>query len=348
MRQKYLFFVIVFLFLGAFPGNTQNKSGEKTVAQQPPSLFALLDAAGGGNALWRPDWPLSLPPDLFVTSVPALSIIAELGDGTRLEYSKDANGRVRSFPLLQRVTNSSGEAVPASSTVPVAAAAKAAAPAPAAAAPAETVAFLQGRCEYDKQGKLLKLIWKGADADESDAEALQWDGNNRPLLWRVWSGDYYFAVLEYAGDALIETWYDRDGNALFIIITENGRQTTMSGSPDGRVETAFYYNSWGRVSAIETPDGKSLSGLYNERGMPAYLKTADSENSETLSFSWDGTGKLVRLYGEKQDIRYEYTLDSRGSWTTRKEYSMKALGQEEASRLVSFENKSIRRTIRYE
>lgn len=361
MWQKGFSFIIVLVFLAVFPGNTQEKSGEKDM----PSFFALLNAAEGSDAVWRPDWPVDMPPDLFVTAVPALSIIAELEDGTRLEYSKDSDGRVRSFPLLLRASGNTGEAAPAAPAAAKAAAAGTPAAAPAAgtadtasdaSADTEDVTFLQGRCEYDRQGRLLKLFWKGT-GEESDAEVLQWDDKNRPLLWRIWSGDYYFAVLDYSADILVETWYKRDGTALFIIITENGKQQKISDNPDDTEETVFYYNSWGLISGIDTPDGKSVSGLYNDRGMPGYLKksgavsTGDAEaasvDGQNFVFTWDGTGKLVRLIGEGQDSRYEYILDSRGNWTTRKELSMKALGPEDGGRLVPVDERSISRRIRY-
>lgn len=367
--------MIALVLFAVLPGYSQGKPGEKpavpakipapaaTTAEKPGSSSAmpplsisdLLNAAEGTHALWRPDWPAMMPPDMFVTSTPALSIIAELGDGMRLEYAKEPSGRVRAFPLLQRVTDSPDKAAPAASAAktpaPTAnAATKNAVPADATATNTPPgVVFLQGRCEYDQQGKLLKIFWKGADSEESDAEVLQWDGDNQPLLWRIWSGQYYFAAMDYAGDSLLETWYDRDGTALFVIITDKGRQITLSDSSASPQETTFYYNSWDRLSGIETPDGKSVLGLYNEWGLPSYLKTSTAAvDEQTLAFSWDGTGKLTRLTGDGQDIRYEYVLDSRGNWTTRKEYPMRALGTEDGGRLVPFGNGTINRTVRYE
>jgi len=381
MRSKirlFGFLIAIVLATAALPVNAQTAAGSaQTAAAQGPdiSLFTLLNAAEGGHAVWRPDWPLDMPPDLFSAGSSALSIIADFGDEGRIEFSRDSGGRILSFPLLM---NAQGEGKPgaaaagtAANTGPGTATAGAAANAGPEAEPdsgQQSKVFFQGRCEYDREGRLSKLIWKDplAQSDDSDAEALRWDGDGRPVLWRVFSGDYYFAALEYLADTLIETWYDRDGTGLFVVITESGKQTRIDSSQEERQETQVFYNSWGLISGIEDPSGNSVSALYNQQGMPRYLEltvvsvdgTADGGNASgntaasgrlVYTYLWDAAGKLVRLSGGSPavDCRYEYTLDSRGNWTERKEYSMKALGPEDWGRLVPYREKTVRRIVRY-
>ncbi|MDR1307321.1 MAG: hypothetical protein LBK74_07085 [Treponema sp.] len=325
------------------------------------SIVLLLEAAGGSHAAWRwrPGWPPDLPPDLFY--IPgALSVRVDF-DGGKLELVMEGE-RFRAFPVLTRT------------------------------------GLIQGRCEYDGGGRLIRLSWESGggamagrrrtvgDADagrgwgEGDAEVVERDGGGQPVLWRIFSGAYYFAALEYNGAAAFETWYDEGGKALFAL--ESGpRGTTRIFPPGGgpaagpaTVVTTIDYNNGGLVSAV-TGNGETVSALYNFRNMPRYLEISrdgagqnPDENAdrnpdedqdtkplrEFYVYQWDETGRLIRLSGGPDgglDYRYEYTLDDRGNWTERRELRMETIGPGEGegpeARLVPAAVRTIRRTIRY-
>ncbi|GHV85730.1 hypothetical protein AGMMS50230_13380 [Spirochaetia bacterium] len=344
------------------------------------SLYNLIQAAGGAGLLWRPDWPLELPPDLFYAAGETVSISVGNPVSTKvgnLVFSRDGE-KIRSFPVL---INS------------------------AAGGPA----LFQGLVSYDKEGRLARLSWEnpaqspapssaaapsGQDSGQ-DAEVLQWDGDGRPVLFRIFAGDYYFAALEYTAGSVIETWYNRDGAALFVLITGPAGRLIMPASPpqtgekpqadekpaDGQNEnreTKIFYNSNGRISRIEDAAG-TAAALYTTKGMPRYLELLQygtsagtsentvenaAENTAAYTYQWDEAGRLVRLsrepanadsfgnrdspLGDTGDYRYEYTLDSRGNWIERREITMGRVGdQETGERSVPVTVKTIRRTIRY-
>jgi hypothetical protein len=287
------------------------------------SVYALFEAATGAHIAWRPGWPLSLPPDMFYAPG-AVSVTVDLGGDGSLSLIRDGE-RLSAFPVLISIGNS-GEGQPV---------------------------LLQGRCEYDAQGRITKLSISGtqqASGEEHDVELLQWDEENRPLLVRVFAGDYYFTALEYLPDSVIETWYDRDGKALWVV--ENDSE-------------GLDYNNEGLVSRIVFP-AETLSALYTERGMPRYLEQIpaappepgpDTQAAplETVSYTyqWDEAGRLVRFSNTASlNCRYEYTLDDKGNWTERREIVMGPLVPQAESgvpeRLVPERIVIIKRLIRYE
>jgi hypothetical protein len=252
--------------------------------------------------------------------------------------------------------------------------------------------LIQGRGEYDDRGRILRLFWEsggGAEADRrrtvGDAEVLDRDGDERPVLWRIFSGAYYFAALEYNGASAVETWYDQEGKALFALESgSRGTNRISSSSGDGPITgpatgpVTIDYNNAGLISAV-TGNGETLSALYNAGGMPRYLEISrhhgspdeninkNNENNENAKnpdaglplresyvYQWDETGRLIRLSGGAEgslDYRYEYTLDDRGNWTERRELRMELLGSGDGEgpegRLVPAALRRIRRTIRY-
>jgi hypothetical protein len=247
-------------------------------------------------------------------------VAVQLDDGTSLELS-GSGGRPGTFPVLTEL--------------------------------GEEAALVQGRAEYDSRGRLSRLFW-----GEADAEALRWDEENRPVLFRVFTGDYSFAALEYLPHELTETWYDREGAPLVIFTSQSGMRSRFfvspghgegpEGAPDPGKVLLFYHTNEGLISQIEIAGGKTLSALYNEKGTPLYLGRKDGGQDYNWRYQWDEAGFLVRFSGgtgeDPVDYRYEYTLDSRGNWTERR-----ALAMEEAGGvLVPVRIDVIRRTIRYE
>ncbi|MDR2211578.1 MAG: hypothetical protein LBO65_08980 [Spirochaetaceae bacterium] len=313
-------------------GSREPAAGESGV----PALWDLLRSAE--DPAWGPDWPPELPPDLFY--VPgAVSVSVEFEDGTTIEML-GADQRFRAFPMAVRVPGEiPGEAPPSGEVQ-----------APGEARPL----LLQGRCEFDRRGRLVKLLW-----GESNAEVLQWDGEDRPLLFRIFSGDYYFAVLEYLDERVVETWYGQEGNTLFVLINSPGEQKKLLPDPADPADqiTRFYRDNRGHITGIEG-EGLRVSAQYNDRGMPRYLErivlpgpAGGSPPAEIYRYQWDEAGRLVRFSGgtgeNPLDYRYEYTLDSRGNWTERRELVMQGLGPRDERRLTPARTGLIKRRIRY-
>jgi hypothetical protein len=124
-------------------------------------------------------------------------------------------------------------------------------------------------------------------------------------------------------------------------------------------KTGIFYNNEGLISRMEEA-GLTLSALYTERKMPRYLERPVVGGPELpdgietaagrYNFQWDEAGRLVRLSGNSLDCRYEYTLDSRGNWTERREIiyeSMDSMDGEEKW-LIPVGVETIRRLILYE
>jgi len=327
------------------PAPASGPAEKASTAQTPDiSLYALFRAAEGYDALWRPDWPPGVPPDLFYAET-ALSVVADLGDGKSIEYSRDAGGRILSFPVLMQVQQDSGE---------------------------KQANFIQGRCEYNPQGGIARLIWD----DDNDVEILSRDEEDRPLLCRVFNGGYFFTALEYLSASVNETWYDRDGKALYVVMNENsGQFWFLAGEPDpsadknGQVsgsQEKRFYNSEGLISKIESSSGRSATALYDAQGRPRYLTLNSAERAdapsggkttETYSWQWDKAGRLVRFRGSSVtegatepspavDCRYEYEPDSRGNWTLRREISMIPINPQ-SGRLAPGGVQTIKRLVRY-
>ncbi|GHU12761.1 hypothetical protein FACS1894161_1670 [Spirochaetia bacterium] len=126
----------------------------------------------------------------------------------------------------------------------------------------------------------------------------------------------------------------------------------------------IFRNAAGTVSGLELP-AETWSALYERRGLPRYLdrtlNAAFNDDSavsvaagvgnapERYSFQWDENGRLIRLIGADaggqavSDSRYEYTLDSRGNWTERREITMRNA----AGRLFPAPGLTVRRRIVY-
>jgi hypothetical protein len=333
-------------------------------------MEALLGAASGLFLDWRPDWPISLPPDLFTVD----------GDASRIAVSFEA-------PKSSFGASSAPPADAAPEFIPGPVAAEWRNGLLARFPVFQGQGFMQGVAEYSG-GSLVKI--RGEGDSDIEAEILEYDDEGLPQTVRVRAGaDYYFVAMAYLGDRVEETWYDADGKPLeFISADASGQGVRISYSPQAAAAPAsgtgsasgtaaasttaavaevrgVYFDSFGRISAI-VKGGQTYSGRYNKDGMPAYqavsagqpasAQAADraaSSAAEHYSFQWDNSGsaggknRLVRLRGQAAagavDYRYEYVLDGRGNWTQRREIRMVNL----QGRLFAIPGAVIRRQITY-
>jgi hypothetical protein len=331
----------------------------------------LIEAADGLFLEWRPDWPASLPPDLFYpapgSGVISISVTFEppkksFGDtpsaaGTLTAGTTDDNAAPETVPDPVTVELQNGAFV----QFPV----------------FQGAGFVQGQAEYSG-----RKLWKirnlpasgdaGEDADNSvEAEILEYNDDGKPATIRVRTGaDYWFVAMAYRPGRIEETWYDAGGNPLeFITADSSGEAMKISYAPQPAAEgdsgqpaapapaaeiRGIFFDSFKKISGIETADG-SYFARYNRNGRPQYLAVTSGPPEKAVPsvnyrFQWDEAGRLTRLRGQtgagELDYRYEYSLDGQGNWIERREIRMQRVSAGDG-RLFPVPGVTVRRKILY-
>jgi hypothetical protein len=276
------------------------------------------DPAAGSPSAWQPDWPADIPPDAF--SVKGDAALIRLS-GTSFEYrlSRDGRGRLVEFPL-----SLGGD-------------------------------LFQIRADYDPSGRVAGLVFGGTGEGEGGTEQEPWIAEfslpyspfESPApefageAVRVSRGEaVYFVLFEEGGNYLSESWYDGEGNlaGYFVSLFEEweGRRRILSvlDSDDAK---RYYFESRGRVSAIRGPRG-NFSALYGAKGRVLEWEFAPAEPDAPpgppgrFALQWDEGFLLVSMRDTSPsqasagiptepsfEYRYEYTLDRRGNWLSRRE-----------------------------
>jgi hypothetical protein len=353
----------VFGFFALFcAGSEEKQAGAsatpfQSAAEQPPGaegeadvtpgasdffpVLSLYETALAGEISWRPDWPLSIPPDAFSFSPQggsALTLIMENGGQTaELTVRRNGGGLLAEFPLFrdggffQVQTRFGGTGL------------------------IRGFAIAQGTPEP-------QAVWDILIAEYEDAF---------PSLIRITQGEtVFFSVIEYKAAETLEIWYDQGGNALAVFSyrhEEPGgrlrRFTRTDLSSGEEFAEICHYDSMGNISGITAGDGE-YAALYAGKGRPRYWErfiplspeapqsaffpdaaqpavqpgvlpdppgSPAAMSFEHFSFQWDEEGLLVRFTGgsrtepgggDAADIRYEYIRDERGAWTERRGVSM--------------------------
>jgi hypothetical protein len=325
------------------------------------SATALLEAVAGRRLDWRPDWPLSAPPDLFYT-IPESAVItvsveepeqnfAEQADVPETEEAA-AEGLASEEPAAEEPAadkNTAGENAAEGIALmtgeisvewrngrltrfPV----------------LRDSSFIQARAEYNAAGNLSAI-----SGEDFELAILEYDGEGRPVSVRLRTdGGYFFAAIEYAPNRVTETWYDENGSPQSVLYTDKTGDSAVIhyGENGGEAETSkFFFNSHGLVSEIRSPRG-TWSAQYERRGLPARLERNLENGTERYGFQWDETGRLTSLFARvpdagspAQESRFEYVLDDRGNWITRREIRMINL----SGRLFPAPGALIKRRIHY-
>ncbi|MDR1637231.1 MAG: hypothetical protein LBR93_07820 [Treponema sp.] len=293
------------------------------------------DSAAGSGSAWQPDWPADIPPDAFSVKGEA-ALIRLSGTSARLngqgpeaaspgpfEYrlSRDSRGRLVEFPL-----SLGGD-------------------------------LFQIRADYAPSGGLAGLVFGGTGEGEGGVEQTPWIAEF-PLPYspfespapqfpgeavRVSRGEaVYFVLFEEGGKYLSESWYDGEGNlaGYFVSLFEEreGRRRILSVLNSDNAKR-YYFDNQGHVSAIRGPWG-NFSAVYGARGQVLEWEFApagpDAEPAPPGRFAlqWDERFLLVSLRGlspspsrssagipdeSPVEYRYEYALDRRGNWLSRRE-----------------------------
>ncbi|MDR0657152.1 MAG: hypothetical protein LBG22_12625, partial [Treponema sp.] len=167
----------------------------------------------------------------------------------------------------------------------------------------------------------------------------------------------YYVLLSGAGDRSTETWYDRCGNPCGFYVfpktlaagelricgiegfyggeapsdpeTEaSGESPAESSAGQGReTEVREYYDfdSRANITRVVSAAGE-FSALYGRDNRLRYWNmhsgSPDDPFRQDLSLQWDEQGFMVRILGEKIDLRYEYELNERKAWVLRRVFSV--------------------------
>jgi hypothetical protein len=290
------------------------------------------DPAAGSGSAWQPDWPADIPPDAFSIKGDAALIRLsgssargnaqepEAGTLSPFEYRlrRDSGGRLVEFPL-----SLGGD-------------------------------FFQIHVDYAPSGGIARLVFGGTGEGEA-AEQEPWTAGF-PLPYspfespapkfpgdavRVSRGEtVYFVLFEEGGSSLSESWYDGEGNlaGYFVSLFEEweGRRRILSilNFDDAK---RYYFENRGYVSAIHSPWG-NFSALYGAKGQVLEWEfvrpgpDAALAPPERFVLQWDERFLLVSMRDTSPsrssaglptepplEYRYEYALDRRGNWLSRRE-----------------------------
>ncbi|MDR1507256.1 MAG: hypothetical protein LBI67_09175 [Treponema sp.] len=307
------------------------------------SVTSLLGAAAGDSLHWRPDWPVSVPPDLFYT----LDESGAAGVTVRFEAPKKSFAEEDTVPRA-----GAGGTSPADSPVGTGGA--------VSFRRRDGVLlrfpvfhdsrFFQAGAEYDASRSLERVT-----GDDFEMLILESDAEGRPGVVRIKTGDdYFFVAMDYSGGRASETWYTEDGVPKAVMYTSDaGDSVEIRYGESAAAETrTFFFNSFGSISQIRSAAG-TWSALYERRGLPRYLDRNLGNGIEQYRFQWDEAGRLTRLSAGirtedgtdsgSADSRFEYVLDDRGNWIVRREIRMVNL----SGRLFPAPGSVIKRQIHY-
>jgi len=278
------------------------------------SIALLLDGAEHAvqGGLWRPDWPLNMPPDAFKAK-DATRIAVEweglsltLNRNTSLIVLDDGSaaslGRVREFPFLLN-----GK-------------------------------MAQVHLELAELFEIRKMVLSFQSGEEPWRLEVLESVDSFPTLVRGAKGEtWYFIAFSRGLNEIHETWYDEEGNILgaysvyLIHIGKDRKPRIIRDYLRPEEDTELHYDSRGLLTETAGPGGIYRAQYFRE-DLPRYWErryTGDmgadnirEEEAGNFSLQWDERDLLLRIAGESADYRYEYTLDERGNWTERREWRM--------------------------
>ena len=278
-------------------------------------VLPLIKTAAGGELAWRPEWALHIPPDAFTIRSGKVSSINIKTDTGNYTCEWDSSGRLVTFPALTGLPLTEEE-YPGTVSV-----------------------------RFNKSGEAVNLEISGGSPVQVEIIEMK-DGE--PALARInRDGEYFFVVFHSWNNFVSETWYTADGSAQGLLTAEYIRlnkksviimEESISGAYSQKI--TYDYDSWGNISQVNA-GGLVISALYNRNAWPRYVErrytpipgdealSSGEESAPTRehrSYQWDERDLLVSLKGSLEDqvaeILYEYSFDSRGNWTERREVKM--------------------------
>jgi len=293
MRRFVCLFTLIFS-VSAIQAQTAAGSGVFPLA---PVLEAAEFAASPAG-IWRPDWPLELPPDAFRLHAGEAARITLEGDGLRLSFYTDQEGRAIEFPFMLNG------------------------------------AMAQVSLDFQQQEIREMTVSFPQTQELWEFEFLEYQDSYPALVRAFISGDWFFVSFSRWDRGITETWFDPEGNVLavhdFSLIEIGGRQR-ISAAQDilnpANAGIRWYFDSWGLAARISGPAG-SYAVLHHRDTLPRYWERRPAAGNGTGDFylQWDAGGFLVRLtemnLSQAAEYRFEYTLDEKGNWIKRQEIRM--------------------------
>ncbi|MDR0387834.1 MAG: hypothetical protein LBH57_07320 [Treponema sp.] len=314
------------------PAGTEGEDPSGPGAEDPEladffPVLSLYGAALAGEVPWRPDWPLSMPPDAFSFPPYGGSVLTLIKGGEdpagepaeELTVSRNEDGLLAEFPLFRDGV------------------------------------FFQVQTRFGRASRIRGFTIPAAETSW-DILIVEYE-DAFPSLVRISRGEtLYFALIEYEAAGAAEIWYNREGNALAVFSyryeAPGGRircfvRTDLSNGEE--FTETYHYDGMGNLSGIVTSAGE-YSALYVGKGRPRYWERfvpagpepavpADAgqpdlygtEVFDHFSFQWDEGGLPVRFTGSRRaedaagtgevtetDVRYEYIRDEQGAWIERR------------------------------
>jgi hypothetical protein len=306
MNTRCFLPLCLFFPLLVFPLFAQDEEGEGEAAEWIYPVSPVLEIIKRQDIGWRPDWPLEADPDAFTLPEGALSLSLELPGGT-IRLEKDAEGRLTAFPLL-------------------------------------------------REGVLLQAALQSPPGTDMPSFTLGGEGGWIYEYRQVFGGyavsreeSLYYVLLSGTVERPTETWYDRYGNPygfyafpktlaageLRICGIEGSYggeappdpETEASAGHGRETEVREYYDFDSRANITRVVSAaEEFSALYGRDNRLRYWNmrsgSHDDPFRQDLSLQRDEQGLMVRILGEKIDLRYEYELDEREAWVLRRVFSV--------------------------
>ena len=314
MRRFVLVLMVFFFSISILAGQEMSADVDQSAGVFPLTL--VLDAAGlTGNGLgteldymWRPDWPMELPPDSFKVQNGTIRRAVVEGDGVSLVLRYGPDGWVEEFPFMLNGRMAQ-------------------------------VSFIYN--EFPEIPEMTLAFYSGEDPYRF--EFLEYDDPYSAMVRASCGEFWYFISLSKRGNVIMETWYDEEGLALgayafsLIKIGDYPRISAFRDYRNPGVLTEFFYDSRNLLTESSWFGGV-FKVLYFREDLPRYWERrpfyfGDVREGATyggragnFTLQWDESSFLVRIAGEAgiepAEYRYEYSLDEKGNWIERREIRM--------------------------
>ena len=257
--------------------------------------------------VWRPDWPLEIPPDAFKFQSGEIYRCEVVGEDLFLEFRIGREGEIERYPFMLNGR------------------------------------MAQVSIVYGQSSRIVEMVLNFASGEDPWRLEVLEHRNSYPFLVRGSSGGvWYFIYLTQTVNEIHETWHDVDGNFLgaysysLTEIDQKSRIRTIRDFSNTEETTEFFYDSRGFITDISGPYG-FFRALYYRDKLPRYWerRPANGASGTGLGSSvgnfilqWDANDALIRTTGLAEnegrslDHRYEYDIDENGNWIERLELQM--------------------------
>lgn len=265
-------------------------------------LVPILETVFSGDVKWRPDWPADVPPDAFLAENNGIkpAIIELYRAGRNYSIRRDREGRLIEFPHFSPEGNSMIHISYSSEGA------------------------LQGMSVTLEESSdiIMDITFPSGFLPYSD---LSPGGSFPPIIVNNGSSDFYVYIFE-SPRFLTETWYDSYGNLLMfskavtIVEKDTWKVRSLQIHDSSGINFIDYsFDSYGNITEIQNKH--DTYSAYYRGSRPDYWGWYGFR----YEFQWDTRGilSIIRVLGENYGLaveyRYEYEIDFRGNWVSRRE-----------------------------